>query len=283
MPGKLSRVSTRKVAANRQNALKSTGPKTPRGKAYSRRNALKHGLFAMDLYVAALTEWEDPGEYQNLLDRLAKDYQPVGVAEELEVQRIAMCWWKLSRAWRYENAEIAFKLCARQVGLSKLETFSSEDKAWLVLLKNAEPEIETTGKISEELKAKIFADAEYRKLWESAEADFYQFLARRIGLPSRMMKELVGARPDQHTQVLLATTRYAALALVRERSLIAQGCAKLANDIEAIPPAETLDRVLRAEAAAERSLGRAIDQLERLQRRRLGEAVPPPVSVRLTR
>jgi hypothetical protein len=28
-------VSVRKVEANRQNALKSTGPKTPRGKAYS--------------------------------------------------------------------------------------------------------------------------------------------------------------------------------------------------------------------------------------------------------
>ena len=97
------------------------------------------------------------------------------------------------------------------------------------------------------------------------------------------MKELAEAHPDQHTQVLLGTARYAALALVRDRVLLAQQRAKLANDVEAIPPDETLDRVLRAEAAADRSLGRAIDQLERLQRRRLGEAVPPPVSVRLTR
>ncbi len=51
MPGKLFRISPRKIAANRQNALKSTGPKTPQGKAYSRTNALKHGLFAMDLSV----------------------------------------------------------------------------------------------------------------------------------------------------------------------------------------------------------------------------------------
>lgn len=40
-------VSIRKVQANRQNALKSTGPRTPQGKAYSRRNAYKDGLFAM--------------------------------------------------------------------------------------------------------------------------------------------------------------------------------------------------------------------------------------------
>src|ERR1035438_3881176 len=43
-------VSNRKVQANRQNASKSTGPRTRRGKAFSCRNALKHGLFAMDLY-----------------------------------------------------------------------------------------------------------------------------------------------------------------------------------------------------------------------------------------
>jgi hypothetical protein len=35
----------RKVEANRRKALKSTDPSTPSGKVYSRRNALKHGLF----------------------------------------------------------------------------------------------------------------------------------------------------------------------------------------------------------------------------------------------
>src|SRR5438270_9916070 len=39
-------VSARKAEANRLNASKSTGPKTERGKANSRRNARKHLLFA---------------------------------------------------------------------------------------------------------------------------------------------------------------------------------------------------------------------------------------------
>src|SRR5271170_6591704 len=47
-------VSAGKVAANRENAHKSTDPKTPRGKANSRTNALKHGLFAMDVRVESL-------------------------------------------------------------------------------------------------------------------------------------------------------------------------------------------------------------------------------------
>src|SRR5450759_3315949 len=101
MSGKLSRVSPRKIAANRRNALKSTGPKTPRGKAFSRRNALTHGLFAMDLSVWETARGENPQQYQDLLGRLAEDYQPMGAAEQLEVERIAVCWWKLGRAWRY--------------------------------------------------------------------------------------------------------------------------------------------------------------------------------------
>src|ERR1039458_2733594 len=35
-------ISEARLRANRQNSKKSTGPKTPRGKQYSRRNAVKH-------------------------------------------------------------------------------------------------------------------------------------------------------------------------------------------------------------------------------------------------
>jgi hypothetical protein len=44
----------------------------------------------------------------------------------------------------------------------------------------------------------------------------------------------------------------------------------------------TLSKMLRYETAMERNLGRALDRLERRQRRRRGEPVPPPLRVRLT-
>src|SRR5260370_36304188 len=41
--------SAKKIAANRENARKSTGPCTERGKSQVRRNALRHGLAQMTL------------------------------------------------------------------------------------------------------------------------------------------------------------------------------------------------------------------------------------------
>ena len=48
-------------------------------------------------------------------------------------------------------------------------------------------------------------------------------------------------------------------------------------------PQEVLDRLLRYEASIDRSLDRTLNQLEHLQRMRLGHAVPPPVKVELSR
>jgi hypothetical protein len=47
-------ISERKLAALRQNAQKSTGPRTPLGKFRSSRNALKHGNYAKFNLVTAL-------------------------------------------------------------------------------------------------------------------------------------------------------------------------------------------------------------------------------------
>ena len=53
--------------ANRLNAQKSTGPRTPAGKEASRFNALKHGIDARHTII--------PGENQADLERLANEYQ----------------------------------------------------------------------------------------------------------------------------------------------------------------------------------------------------------------
>ena len=59
----------------------------------------------------------------------------------------------------------------------------------------------------------------------------------------------------------------------------------LAVDAEArsfsLPPGDATDKLLRYEAHLDRQLYRAMDQLERLQRQRRGETVPPPLNINL--
>jgi hypothetical protein len=60
---------------------------------------------------------------------------------------------------------------------------------------------------------------------------------------------------------------------------------KLKGDAEArsfsLPPADATDKLLRYEAHLDRQLYRAMDQLERVQRQRRGENVPPPLNINL--
>ena len=49
-----------------------------------------------------------------------------------------------------------------------------------------------------------------------------------------------------------------------------------------LPPRGSVDKIIRYETSIERQLYRAVSHLERLQRRRMGELIPPPVSIDVT-
>ncbi len=67
-------VSEKRLAANRRNALRSTGPRTSEGKARSRLNAIKHGLSAS---IPALVE---SGRFAGLARALGADDPDPAVA-----------------------------------------------------------------------------------------------------------------------------------------------------------------------------------------------------------
>lgn len=50
-------ISERRLEANRRNARRSTGPKTPRGKHFAARNAIKHGLLR-ECAAPAQHQWQ---------------------------------------------------------------------------------------------------------------------------------------------------------------------------------------------------------------------------------
>lgn len=92
----MDEISPKQLEANRQNA-KLGGVKTEEGKAISKYNALKHGIFQ-----ETVTEYEkDLEEY--LLERLNDEFKPQGVLEKMLVDRIAVYYLKLFRVARAEN------------------------------------------------------------------------------------------------------------------------------------------------------------------------------------
>src|SRR6266699_2394189 len=99
-------ISPRKLAANQQNARRSTGPRTLEGKARVRHNALKHGLLAKEVIVPLGDEHEKRAEFELLVDDLWQHYAPVGPIETMLVDRIAVAHWRLRRAIRAEVGEL---------------------------------------------------------------------------------------------------------------------------------------------------------------------------------
>ncbi len=106
-------VSARKILANRKNALRSTGPKTARGKRNVSRNAIQHGFLAREVVITAGDGEKSLEQFHALVEQLGKCYKPVGVIEETLVQTIATTLWRKARVIRAENGEIRKRLDTR--------------------------------------------------------------------------------------------------------------------------------------------------------------------------
>lgn len=80
------------IDANRNNSLRSTGPKSPDGKNRSSLNALKHGFTGR---TVVFTEAELP-EYEALCADYRKEFSPKGRLEADLVQELADIRWSLN-------------------------------------------------------------------------------------------------------------------------------------------------------------------------------------------
>ena len=93
-------VSPKRLAANRANAAKSTGPRSPEGKARSSQNARKHQFTASTFAVVRL---EDLQEIAHLRDDLIALYQPVNSQELFTLERAALAQQAILRGARLES------------------------------------------------------------------------------------------------------------------------------------------------------------------------------------
>ena len=91
------------IKANRDNAKKSTGPRTKEGKSRVAKNALKHGLLARDTVLPG----EDPADFDSQLIALEADIGPANSLEFELVRQIADAQWRMRRLTRLETGFIS--------------------------------------------------------------------------------------------------------------------------------------------------------------------------------
>ena len=86
MPIKTRKVTPRMAEANRKNAQKSTGPRTPEGKQRVAYNALQHGFYAKPSLRFMLATGEDPMELEQILTGLVESLHPFTPAQQMLVE-----------------------------------------------------------------------------------------------------------------------------------------------------------------------------------------------------
>jgi hypothetical protein len=96
-------ISAKKRAANQRNAQGSTGPSSVAGKAASRMNALKSGLYAKSLVIRG----ESQEEFEELARQFNEQYHPVTPQARVLVDILIRNTWFLRRYDRIEGEEWA--------------------------------------------------------------------------------------------------------------------------------------------------------------------------------
>src|SRR5918994_2985270 len=150
--------SEKQIQANRRNALKSTGPKTPEGKSAVRLNATTHGLRSQEVLLPG----EDPEALKELDENLRAELQPVGELENLHLDGIVAAYWRLRRLRRVEAGIFSWELYGELAERAQQEARTYE---WSTLDALISPE-----KITDEQKhQEALAKAQEMKAKQDAE------------------------------------------------------------------------------------------------------------------
>ncbi len=298
-------VSQKQLDANKKNAQKG-GVKTPKGKAITRYNALKHGLLAKEVVVATGEGAEDPAEFDTLCQDLKGQLRPDGTVEEMLVEKIIVAYWRLRRAYRYESGLIRRELDSAADGFYEKTGWNGEkpnktdeqidaqirqEQEGIAYWQHDRSELTTMHEEGKPLES-IY---DWEENWEYLEAKVDHLLPEeseevdtdgdfgpqelrtclnRIGWSDdHIWKALIDGcaeRASQHQKRIEA--------LESEKQKNHQKIAVL-KTLGSVPSRHELDRLLRYEGAIERQFYRALNELERLQRLRAGDDVPAPVEV----
>src|SRR5947209_2231661 len=173
-----SQISEAQLDANRQNAQKSTGPRTEEGKKRCRINATRHGLTGQ---FHAFSH-EDKRAFDQHCEGLMADFSPVTYREKILAMSIAEDMWRLNRARAMENNIFAIGMSgpigdATDVDSAEGHAAACQARVWLADGKNIQllalyetrirRNIEKNEKLLEELQTErkaAYAKALYQEI-----------------------------------------------------------------------------------------------------------------------
>ena len=307
--------SEKVLSANRRNTLRSTGPRTAKGKAVSRMNAVKHGILSTEVVVRGLRIQEREDEFRALREQCWQCLAPVGSVEEMLVDRIVTAQWRLRRVLMAETGEIVLSVdggLRRRANRDPLPLHIFMDKR-----RDAAEQMEKSTQGLEYLDAVLsLLREDVEREGGLTEGVYEQLLKRFIGQPNSLTRDFVrlrerfvgdsssfakasadastSAQASADAEELKESRRRTVLRFIEEKLAKYEELSGRSEEREdkeetaqqlanVLPSAAVLDKILRYENALERQLYRAMNQLERLQRRREGEEIPPPVTLQLSR
>jgi hypothetical protein len=299
--------TSRKAESQHVIPRSSTGPRTQQGKERSKRNSIKYGIFS-DVVVL---KSEPKADFDALLKAFYEDRRPEGALEEVLVNKFAVLWWRLRRVWSAETAEI-------RAGVEFIQWDANErnrqDAARLPQLSCngglvrwiANPEgLEGCVKLLEELKESLdeegfspefdkailtklygsYEERDEKENWKKTLFDSYLVWLNTSQCPDEERKQKGYATPKECKDNVLEDVNEEIQRLERcrkENAKVSASKLELESLRRGVPEGPQLDRLLRYETAILREIDRTLNQLERLQRMRLGQLVPPPINLTVT-
>jgi hypothetical protein len=274
----------------------------PSRKRRSAYNALKNGIFSCVVHETG----DERAQYQRLLEGFREYFAPVGAPEEVLVEKLAMLEWRHRRLVLAERGEILDMsesveyLSLKQEFLEAHEhrMSTSETEGLLggclnpTVLKNVMSElgqllhfIEAAGidcEMASHILRGVYGWDENRYVDGGPPPGFYseyKFVQDRYSEQPDEKKSRIWER---RAESLLKEEIKRLEDLKESAENLEERRNKLRRDISLVPQSDRLDRLLRYEAHLRREREHTFSQLERLQRMRLGQPVPPPIKVQLS-
>jgi hypothetical protein len=291
------------------------GPKTRHGKKRSSRNSLKHGIFSS----VVLLEDEPAAQFDLLLQGFRNDFQPEGVVEETLVEQLATSKWRYRRMLAAERAEIqvegrynsqtdirnkrdreearSFELSVEAQVIEDEQNGVTMPRPGLVARLNnpviRERCIEILKSLHEAIKVRDFSPCrdkqDIAKIYGQYGQGHFQLRYALCSSPGEFaecerVKEFDLPPAERRRKFLeylqgvidgFEDTNEVLKLFSENRKAMERKCC-------VVPEAPRLDRLLRYSASLERDFDRTLNQLERHQRNRRGQPMPPTLNVNVS-